>query len=415
MTALTLFWTGSLLVSAWVLLLAVRYARLFRRRCAGRSTPLYQPRARIVLCVRGADPFLARCIQCLLGQDYPHFDVRVIVDRADDPAWPVVAEALREAPVAARVEALSTRSKHRSLKVTSLLQGIADLDSSYAVVAIADADVIAHRHWLRDLVQPLQNPDVGVTTGVRWYIPESSEWGTLVRYMWNSGAEMRRSWFGLAWGGSMAIRRDVFEAARQGNYWERSFGEDVPLAILLRQRGHRMQIVPEVVAETRESIGLQSCLGFISRQLTVVWLYHPRRYAIALETYGMGALSIWGAAFLASALWHGDQATLWSLSGALLTLGVSFIAAHFWAEIHVFRIVITRGGSVWSPIGAWIKCFLAAPFMPLVNAYALLRAQLRRRVTWRGIVYRIHDRWSIEIETDTPYVTHVQANSRLSA
>ncbi|MFN0020175.1 MAG: glycosyltransferase [Pirellulaceae bacterium] len=415
MIALISFWSASLLVSAWVLLLSVRYARLIRHRRDNDNAPLYQPRARIVLCVRGADPFLARCIACLLDQDYPNFDVRVVVDRAEDPAWPVVAEALRNAPVPARMEALSTRSKHRSLKVTSLLQGIADLDESYEVVAIADADVIANRHWLRDLVQPLQIQDVGVTTGVRWYIPESSEWGTLIRYMWNCGAEMRRSWFGLAWGGSMAIRRDVFEAARQGRFWEQSFGEDVPLAILLRERGHRMEIVPEVIADSRESIGLMSCIGFISRQLKVVWLYHPYRYAIALETYGMAAVSAWGAAYLASAAWQGDKATFWSVFGALVTLGVSFLVAHFWAEIHVFQIVTSRGGSVWSPVGAWIGCFLAAPVVPLVNAYALLQAQLGRRVTWRGIVYRIHNRWSIEIETDTPYVTNVQGNGKLSA
>lgn len=414
MYSLTLAWTGSLLISAWVLFLAARYACLFRPSRERDSRLSFQPQARVVLCVRGDDPFLASCVRALVEQDYPCFDVKVIVDRAEDPAWPILVETLRDAPVPATIESLTERAKHRSLKVTSLLQGIADLDASCEVVAIADADVVAHRHWLRDLVQPLQDPQVSVTSGVRWYIPESSEWGTVIRYLWNSVAEVRRHWLGIAWGGSMAVRRDVFEAARDGDYWERSFTEDISLALLLRQRRQRSEIVPEVIAETRESIGLRSCLAFIARQLTCVWTYHPHRFAMALETYFAAAVILSDAYLMVAAVWDRDAAALQSAMLALLTLGGASCLAHFWVEHNVFRIVKSRGGSVWSPVGAWVKCFLAAPFMPILNAFCLLRAQLRNRVVWRGIIYRIHDRWSIEVETDEPYAQIPRSDNPLS-
>ena len=414
MCTLTVLWTSTLLISTWVLFLAARYARLFR--CSGQrgSTPLYQPRARVVLCLRGADPFLARCVRALVAQDYPCFDLKVVVDRAQDPAWPIVVEALRDAAVPVSIEPLAQRAKHRSLKVTALLQAIADLDASCEVIAIADADVIAQRHWLRDLVQPLQDPQVGVTSGVRWYIPESSEWGTVIRYLWNSVAEVRRHWFGIAWGGSMAVRRDVFESARDGDYWERSFTEDISLSLLLRQRRQFARIVPEVVAETREAIGVRSCLGFIARQLTCVWTYHPHRFVVALETYLMAAVMLWDTYLILAAAWHRDAVTLQSAVLALATVGGAFCLGHFGVEHHVFRVVKSRGGSVWSPLGAWVKCFIAVPFMPLLNALSMLRAQLRRRVTWRGIVYRIRGRWSIEIEKDEPYLEPPRSGRALS-
>lgn len=57
-----------------------------------------------------------------------------------------------------------------------------------ATVALIDADVEAYTDWLRDLVSPLSQPGVGATTGVRWFVPTSTNAGSLVRYVWNSAA-----------------------------------------------------------------------------------------------------------------------------------------------------------------------------------------------------------------------------------
>jgi len=55
-----------------------------RRQPPSLLTDQQCPKAAVVLCLRGKDPFLADCLRALLTQDYPCFDVRIVVDANDD-------------------------------------------------------------------------------------------------------------------------------------------------------------------------------------------------------------------------------------------------------------------------------------------------------------------------------------------
>src|SRR5258708_34808161 len=103
---------------------------------------------------------------------------------------------------AARVTArvLETKYETCSLKVSALSQAIGELDAAVRVVALIDADVIPYAHWLRDLVRPLRDANVGATTGLRWYLPESADWGSLVRCLWNAAACTQMLAFDIPWG-----------------------------------------------------------------------------------------------------------------------------------------------------------------------------------------------------------------------
>ena len=46
------------------------------------------PKAAVVLCLRGTDPFLEDCLRAVLNQDYPQYEIRIVVDSRQDPAWP---------------------------------------------------------------------------------------------------------------------------------------------------------------------------------------------------------------------------------------------------------------------------------------------------------------------------------------
>ena len=70
--------TGLMLVQL-VVVLRLRRALRKDRPAPSDSTPW--PRATIVLALRGTDPFLADSMQGLLDQDYPDFEIHVVVDR----------------------------------------------------------------------------------------------------------------------------------------------------------------------------------------------------------------------------------------------------------------------------------------------------------------------------------------------
>jgi cellulose synthase/poly-beta-1,6-N-acetylglucosamine synthase-like glycosyltransferase len=135
------------------------------------SGPRDSPKAVAILCVRGNDPVLEACLAALLNQDYPSYDVRVVVDSRTDPAWEVVQAAVAREGSATRVqvEPLTRRRDTCSRKIAGVLQALAGLDEGYEVVALLDSDTIPHRTWLGELVAPLADPRCGAASGNRWY------------------------------------------------------------------------------------------------------------------------------------------------------------------------------------------------------------------------------------------------------
>src|SRR5262245_36151310 len=185
------------------------------------------PKAAIILCVRGADATLERCVEGLLTQEYSPYEIVIVVDHETDPGWPVVKRVVDRHPGASvRIETLSRRLDTCSLKCSALIQAVSGLDESIAEVALIDADTVPHSTWLRELVAPLSEPGVGAATGVRWYPPRGATCGDVVRYLWNVPAVVCLYAFHIAWGGTLALRREAFAQAGLLDKWARAYCED---------------------------------------------------------------------------------------------------------------------------------------------------------------------------------------------
>lgn len=110
------------------------------------------PRGAVILCLRGGDPFLRNCVAELLNQDYPNFEVHVIVDHPDDPANAILDELLAETgSERVHVKFLKDPLDTCSLKCSSVVQAVRSLDESVDFIAQLDADTIPHATWLREL------------------------------------------------------------------------------------------------------------------------------------------------------------------------------------------------------------------------------------------------------------------------
>lgn len=368
-------------------------------------------RSGVVLCLRGADPFLRDCIAGLLAQNYSRYELVIVVDSEDDPAWEVAHEATAGAAIPVTIRPLQVRAKNRSLLMSSMLEAVGDLPNECEAVVIANADVITARTWLTSLVAPLRDAKVGVATGIRWCVPESSEWGTIVRYMWNSFAEPHRHTHQIPWAGSMAVRREILDIARNDRYWQSGFVDDVTLTPLLSEKRLRVQIVPEATTVVRETIGFLPCLSFLSRQMTWVRLYHPRWPAILADSLLLAMPIFVSLLCIIQALANGNT----HLAAIMMATGGSFSVAlclaHFWVEHHVFTVIRRHGGSTHSPLAAWIKCFAVAPLMPAIYWTCAVYAHFRRHVSWRGIHYVYQNPWDIEVQVDKPFERTVGTNT----
>ncbi|MCE9606096.1 MAG: glycosyltransferase family 2 protein [Planctomycetia bacterium] len=366
-------------------------------------------RAAIILCLRGADPFLERSLSGILTQDYPNFEVVIVVDHRDDPAWQPVHEMVarlsgRTTARSVRIEELRDRPETCSLKNASLIQAYESLGPEVEFTATIDADVEPHRTWLRELVAPLSDRRIGATTGNRWYMPEDSGWGSLVRYQWNAGAVVPMFWHGIAWGGSVALRASF---VRDSGYRERmrhALCEDTMLYDTLRKVGLKLRFVPSLLMVNRESIGMLSFFRFCRRQM-LISNYHSQAWAIWLHGLTSSAFYVVAATTIVVALARGDYAAARTVGSIFVVFLASMALVLPALETAVRRIVRLRGESPPKiPPVKLLKIVFTLLVVTQIVYGAVVWSLVRvRRIEWRGIYYRLRGIWNVHRENYAAY------------
>lgn len=369
------------------------------------------PRAVVILALRGPDAYLKQALQGLFTQDYGNYQIRIVVDSEQDPAYAVVEQTMRDCRAEnVSVDVLRTRSSVCSLKCNALAQAVAELDDSCEIVAFMDADVVPHASWLRELVAPFADQRVGATTGNRWYIPEQRLWGSLVRTAWNGSAFMQMAVFRIAWGGTMAIRHSIVRDTRLTQKWATSFNDDIVMAEAVRERGLELRFVPSLVIVNREDTSWQACQSWVTRQL-----FHTRHYQrnwMVVAGLGLASMVLIGAvcALMPICLWRGETA---AALAAFTGLGayMSMMAVLWLIISHRVRQLV--GGRVErvNVIG-WLRLVPAVIGAHAVYGVGLCSAMSRRTITWRGVTYRVHGPWDVQIVDDNPITATATAVSQ---
>ena len=358
--------------------------------------------ARIVLCLRGSDPFLGDTLRAAAVQDHPDYELRVIVDSECDPAWQQTREALAKVEPRCRliIEPLEGRPTTASLKCASLLQGLDDAEASTAMVALLDADVVPSKAWLRTLAETLADDHrCGVATGNRWYAPPDASPGSWTRAGWNAGALVQMVCFGIPWGGTLAFRSDLLEAAGLRAKWSASFCEDTLLPQALRGIGRKVTFVPSLIAVNREHVRLPALFEWVARQLLTARLYHPAWPTVAVFGLSAPITVLATAAASMSAATRGDLATLGWLLGALFVFLISLPTLFIWIRAIVHRSVGARPRRM--PLSLLLWGVLSAQCL---YAAALLKAMAMRSAQWRGVTYAIEGPWRIRLVRDAAHL-----------
>jgi len=383
------------------------FAACFARRLvrSTRKTPHDRswPKATVFLALRGADPALGQTLRSLMKQDYPNYRISITIDSEQDPAWAVAHDAVREANAEhVTIRPLVRRISTCGLQCSSFVQASEHLDDETEVVVTVDGDVITHPTWLRELVAPLEDATVGATFGNRWYMPECSSWGSLVRYFWNVGAVVPMDVLGIPWGGTLAIRRDVLDNVRLPETWSRAIVPDAPTKSLLDERKLKIQFVPSLMMPNRESCDLFYCYHFLKRQLTWTRLYNSNWWAVLLHAIFITWLMFSASAIVVCGLaTNQTEAATWAGVGLIsYTLGMFVLT--FVLEIAVRKTLRHRGlPTKWISLQTALKLPFVFPLTQATYCLATIHAQFCNRVKWRGATYAIQGRWNVECLEDS--------------
>lgn len=348
----------------------------------------FTPKAAVILCLRGADPFLKQCLRSLLDQDYPEFQLQVVVDSQEDPSRAVLREF--ESDERVRVSVLRDPPETCSLKCAAIVQVIRELDPSFEVVAFCDADTVPHPTWLAELAAPLHDPTVAVTTGNRWYQPQDPTGASLVRYLWNIPAAINMIVFRIAWGGSLLIRRQLIDEAGLLKKWSHAFCEDTMLDRVARRQGYRQVFVPNVMVVNRETCTFSDLMNWVPRQLLTAKLYHSSWPA----TVGYGIISSaipFLAAVVAIVGWmQSDWGSMRAAFFAFIAFEISNVVLVLLCETSFHRSGSHCGAST---SGLSTASLVKLPFWivvsQIVSPFWFCKCFFTTKVTWRGIVYHV--------------------------
>lgn len=376
-------------------------ARLYRDSLQRSLDPEWTPAATVILCLRGNDPFLSHCLDGLMNQDYPGYRVKIVIDHIDDPAFGFVNEYLAQhAHPHCEVSVRELDPGTCGLKNASLVQAMRSVDAETEVIAWLDADVVPHRSWLREMVTPLKDPQVGIASGVRWYAPPNANPGTMIRHAWNTAAMVQMISLEIPWGGSIAMHRSVFQHPLLSENLLKMLWDDTGLKAIARSLNKEVAFVPAATMLNAESIPFGSCFKYVTRQLLNTRFYHSKWWLIA--TLGLGnaiaqtLMMFLCVGFLAEGnlLWGGISA------GALMLCNGCVAFSIYRVSLQVHRAVCARGDYFRrQPLQTLGYLCLAIYFF----SATLLTALRTRVINWRGVVYEIQPPHEIQITHYEPY------------
>lgn len=399
MTTVLLIFIGTAVVAVWQGWIIRNLTNGYSKSQSTWPVELPLPKAAIILSLRGRDPYLEQCLRNLIEQDYPNFQIHLVVDSDVDPAWDSINRIRDEFGEVMEVQTLKHRRPNCSLKNSSLIQAINGLPTDVEVVALVDADAIVPSNWLRHLVAPLANPKIGCTTGIRWFAPTELSLGSRLRCYWNQIAASMIAASHIPWGGSMAIRRSLLDSGL-ADEWSRMFCEDAHTINYLRRKGLSLAQVPAATIPNRENVSVISCVRFINRQMLIFRLYNRNWKWLVLAIFSTAALRITHDVLIVRSLLAQDFVTsaLLICCHPLILLVTRYETSRL--DQVVRQTVKSQGQQIPKNPLPDLFGYLCVEIVFLTSVLTSLFTQF---ALWRGIRYRIRGPEEITLLKYTPY------------
>jgi cellulose synthase/poly-beta-1,6-N-acetylglucosamine synthase-like glycosyltransferase len=367
------YFAAPAILLAWLSLRGMRRrADYVVRRLAQRPQRL--PPACVIVPVKGEDEGLRENLAALAAQDYPDYEL-VIVARAASDIPPGVL------PRRATIVLARGDNPHASEKVQNLSAAVRAAGKRAQVFAFADSDGCVTARWLRALAMPLEEPDVGASTGFRWFAPQPAGFWPMLCSVWDAAVLECLSPDGaaFAWGGAMAIRKETFFEIGVLGAWKNAISDDYALSAAVRQARLRIAYAPGALAQSRQRLSAGQFLAWARRQLLLTRVHCPRLWWLALAAHlvycgGMAAsaaaciqghrLAVWALiAQLAPGMWKGLHRAI--LAKAALPEYAAWFKRHSWAH------------AVWTPLATWLWLVV------------LCASAFGHTIRWRGKTYEL--------------------------
>ncbi|MFI5106336.1 MAG: bacteriohopanetetrol glucosamine biosynthesis glycosyltransferase HpnI, partial [Terriglobales bacterium] len=136
-------------------------ARAFLRQ-QGKPAAAFRPPVSILKPLRGVDPQMYDSFRSHCVQDYPEYEIIFGVSEADDPAAAAVQKLQREFPQCRIQLVVCPQVLGNNRKASNLVQ--MRQQARYGYILINDSDIYVEPDYLRRVMAPFADPQVGMVT-----------------------------------------------------------------------------------------------------------------------------------------------------------------------------------------------------------------------------------------------------------
>jgi ceramide glucosyltransferase len=365
---------------------------VFAVKKAHRIRTYYRPRTALIVPCKGLDAAFEANITSLYQQNYDNYILRFVVSDTDDPAYDRLCrlkEKLSNATKAHDVQVLvAGHAQSCGQKNHNLLYCFRNLPGDVEVMAFADSDACVCSDWLASIVHPLRKDKVGVSTGYRWFIPQKNNPATVALAVINAKiAQLLGSWrFNQAWGGSMAVRSELFRQWGVEHLWANSITDDLTLSRAARKTGKKITFVPACLVASYEQTNWPDFFRFARRQFLITRVAAPVTWLSGLLSSCYSTLGLYGGAAMAVYAYCTQNAH-WKFFAAVPAV---FFAGHLCRSTLRQRLIAKLlPDDVLAMRVARFTDIAAGWLLSPVLLAIIVSSAFGRRIRWRGITYKL--------------------------
>lgn len=224
----------------------------------------------VILCTFNRKKDVTECLESILRQNYPNFDVWVVDDASTDGTYEFLKKKFGGHKnfhlIRNDVEMGNTRSRNMVMR-----------ESKGEIIVSTDDDCIAHQNWIANLVKVFEeSPKIGLVTGkvLPIFYKKIPLWLEPPIYpILAIRTENKRTEAFNPYGCNMAVLRSVMEKINYLNeditrkYGGLYSGEDTDLGLRVRAAGYRVIYTPDAVVDHKMFPERLSKEHFIKRAL----------------------------------------------------------------------------------------------------------------------------------------------------
>ena len=366
----------------------------FRFFSAVRHQPLgkFIPQVVVIIPCRDLNPGMEENLAAYFQLDYTAYRILLVAGEKSDPCVSLLERARTKYPHVLSSLLFSGKTLKRSQKVHNLLHAVQQLTDRDQVLVFGDSDIRPSGCWLRRLVAPLVDPKVGISTGFRWYLPQAGNFSSVLRSVWDAGIAslMKKGDNLFAWGGAMAIRREVFESCAVQNYWENALSDDYTISQSIHDHALSIHFEPHCLSFSHEDCGLKYLLSWTKRQLVITRVYRQRLWKLAFIGQVLYSGTLWGGLTVVLLnLWKSnlkfDTETL-GLAGMVMAVYL-LSCMKGWIRLRAVSMLFPQHAPL---LRKHFKAYvLWGPIASLLSLLGLVSSAFTKETRWCGIRYRM--------------------------